>query len=264
MSLLLSEADDVDVDDVVARYREHGYAKIGPVIAPEFLARLRARADDLMLGRRRVDGLFFQHDAASGRYEDLPYGEGYVGPSLGYRKIEKLERDDLFRALLENPLFERIVRRVLSGGVTLYRAVLFSKAPGSSSPLPWHQDAGRFWGLDRDPEIQIWTAIDDASSDAGCLEVIEGSHKRGLVTPLGGVVQPEHVARERADERATKVPAKAGEVVVLHNLLWHRSGRNQSPNPRRGFTVCYMNAETRCLRTKRAPRAFVPVFDGAK
>ncbi len=40
------------------------------------LAALRARSDDLMLGRVTYPGLFFQHDAASGRYEDLPLRQG--------------------------------------------------------------------------------------------------------------------------------------------------------------------------------------------
>ena len=43
-------------------------------------------------GRVVIPGLFFQHDSDTGRYEDLRYGEGYVGPSLDYRKLEKLER----------------------------------------------------------------------------------------------------------------------------------------------------------------------------
>ncbi|MBL8718551.1 MAG: phytanoyl-CoA dioxygenase, partial [Myxococcales bacterium] len=44
-----------------------------------------------MLGEVVIPGLFFQHDAASGRYEDLELGRGFIGPSLDYRKIEKLE-----------------------------------------------------------------------------------------------------------------------------------------------------------------------------
>jgi hypothetical protein len=35
---------------------------------------------------------------------------------------------------------------------------------------------------------------------------------------------------------------------------------NETATPRRAFTVCFMSAETRCLRTKRAPRSFVRVF----
>ncbi len=141
----------MDLEPALAAYRRDGIARLGRVIDPAFLASLRERSDDLMLGRLRIDGLFFQHDSATGRYEDVPYGRGYEGPSTRYRKLEKLERDDRFRALLENPLFERIARALIGPSVSIYRAVMFNKAPRDGSPLPWHQDAGRFWGLDRDP-----------------------------------------------------------------------------------------------------------------
>lgn len=259
-AVLLPEAELVDIDAAFATYRRDGYARVGRVVAPEYLQRLRERADDLMLGRVVVPGMFFQHDAETGRYEDLAYGAGFVGPSLKYRKIEKLERDDVFRALLDNTLFERIVRAVIPGGIAIYRATMFAKAAGSSSPLPWHQDGGSYWGLDRDPELQIWTALDDAPIEAGCLELVPGSHAPGLATPLGGVIPADVVASREAERRSVLVPAVAGEVVLIHNHLWHRSGRNTSERPRRAFTVCYMSDETRCLRKKRAPRTFERVF----
>lgn len=252
----------VDLDALFAHYREHGYARLGRVFESDHLARLSARADALMLGEVTVPGLFFQHDSASGNYEDLRYGEGYVGPSLAYRKLEKLERDPLFREHLENPLFERIARALLGDAIAIYRATLFNKSAVGSSPLPWHQDAGSYWGLDRDPELQIWTALDDCTSESGCVRVVPGSHHRGLATPLGGLIPHEVVERGRAEERAVEVPAAAGEVLLLHNHLWHASGPNRSGRARRAFTVCYLDAATRCLRKKRAPREFVRVFVG--
>ena len=245
----------------IDHYREHGWARLGPVIPEATLALLRERCDDLMLGRVRIDGLFFQHDAASGRYEDLEHGLGWIGPSLAYRKVEKLERDERFRALVEDPLFGRIARAVIAGPIAIYRAVLFAKAASGSTPLPWHQDGGRFWGLDSDPTLQIWTAIDDAGPEAGCVEVVPDSHLGGLATPLGGVVPDDVIGRAGAESRAVPLPAKAGEVLLLHNHVWHRSGPNRSGAPRRAFTVCYMSAATKCLRKKRAPREFVRVFD---
>src|ERR1700683_4062193 len=98
------------LEEVLAHYRAHGWASLGKIATDETLTALRARADDLMLGRVTYPGLFFQMDAATGRYDDLTFGKGYEGPSLEYRKIEKLEQDPLFRAWLGNPLFERIAR----------------------------------------------------------------------------------------------------------------------------------------------------------
>jgi hypothetical protein len=257
--MLVDGADAIDLAPALAHWRTHGWARLGVAAAEATLAALRARADDLMLGRVVHEGLFFQHDA--GRYEDLAFGVGWQGPSLRYRKLEKLERDPLFRAWLENPLFERVARAVVGPEVALYRAALFAKPPGGEgSELPWHQDGGSFWGLDRDPELQIWTALDDAPIDGGCVEVLDGSHAGGLATPLGGTIPRGVLDRAAADARAQPLPARAGEVLLIHNHLWHRSGRNQCAAPRRAFTVAYMPASTRCLRKRRAPRTFVRVF----
>ena len=258
--MLLAGAETMPLEAALAHYAAHGWARLGPVVDEACLSALRDRADQIMLGEVVHEGLFFQHDAQTGRYDDLPRGAGYQGPSLGYRKIEKLERDPLFRALLENPLFGRVARARIEGGVVLYRAVLFTKAATGGTQLPWHQDGGSFWGLSQDPSLQIWTALDDAPEESGCVEVIPDSHQAGLATPLGGVIPDDVAERNHASARAVPLPARAGECLLIHNHLWHRSGVNRTGKPRRAFTVCLMSESIRCLRRKRAPRTFLPLF----
>jgi hypothetical protein len=258
--LLVPGALSIDLAGPLAAFAQHGHARLGRVLSDDAMAELRARSDALMLGEVNYPGLFFQRDTDTGRYDDLEFGKGYLGPSLNYRKVEKLEKDPLFLAWIQNPLFERIAREVIGGAITIYRAVLFNKAARGGTVLPWHQDGGVYWGVDRDPVLQIWTALDDVSIESGCVEVIPGSHEGGFATPLGGLI-PAHVAEARgAEAQAVPVPARAGEAMLIHNQLWHRSGVNRTCAPRRAFTVCYMTAETRCLRKKRAPREFLRVF----
>jgi hypothetical protein len=260
MTVLRVPPDRFDVDSALAHYAEHGYARLGVLLDDAGLDALRERADDLMLGRVSYPGLFFQLDAPTGRYEDAPLGLGWQGPSLNYRKLEKLELDPRFRAWLENPLFERIARAVIPGDIVLYRAILFHKGQAGGSNLPWHQDGGKLWGLTQEPELQLWTALDDAPEDGGCLEVVPGSHRGGLVTPLGGVIPPDRVAAVQAEAHRILLPARAGEVILVHNHLWHRSGPSHTGQRRRAFSVCYMSAQIRCVRKKKAPRVFTPVF----
>ena len=259
--MLTAHALTVDIDRALAHFREHGWARLGVVATEATLASLRSRADEIMLGRSPSTGFFFQRDGETGRYEDLAFGQGWEGPSLEYRKVEKLEGDPLFRGWLENSLFERIARTLVGNEVAIYRATLFTKGARGGTELPWHQDAGRFWGVDRDPQLQIWTALDDAPQEAGCVEVLDASHTGGLARPLGGMIPRDICGAARADERKLALEAQAGEVLLLHNYLWHRSGRNTSGRTRRAFSVTYMPASTRCLRQKRAPRSFVRVFE---
>src|SRR3954463_7567661 len=125
--MLSPGAERMDLEPALADLREHGYARLGKVLNAAGLVALRERAEDVMLGRVSYPGLFFQLDASTGKYEDAPIGLGWQGPSLAYRKLEKLEKDPRFCAWLSNPLFERIARALIPGGVVIYRAILFNK-----------------------------------------------------------------------------------------------------------------------------------------
>lgn len=253
--------DDAFLDAAVAHFWEHGWARLGKLGDAEIIDRLRARVDAIMLGEVTYPGLFFQHDSATGRYEDLEYGKGWQGPSLQYRKVEKLELDPLFLSWITQDVFRRVASRVYPNqDVTLYRAFLMNKHAGGGSELPWHQDGGEFWGLDRDPVLQIWTGLDDAPEDGGCVEFAPGSQKKGLATPLGGVVPADKLTALVTEYRTLAVPAVAGEVLLIHNHVWHRSGRTTGGKARRALSVCYMDGRTRCRRQKRSPRTFVRLF----
>ncbi|MBX7097277.1 MAG: phytanoyl-CoA dioxygenase family protein [Myxococcaceae bacterium] len=258
--MLAPAAAGLDLTAPLAQLQRDGFARLGPILGADGLEALRARADALMLGEVSYPGMFFQMDAPSGRYVDAPLGLGWQGPSLDYRKLEKLELDPLFKAWIENPLFERIARARIDGDVVIYRAILFHKGQRGGSEVPFHQDGGKLWGLSAEPELQIWTALDDAPEGGGCLEAVPGTHLGGLATPLGGVVPDDQVARAGAEAKVVPLPCAAGEGLLLHNAVWHRSGRGRPGLRRRGFSVCFMSAQVRCLRKRKAPRVFVPVF----
>jgi phytanoyl-CoA hydroxylase len=259
VNVLEPATDDLDLESAIRDYRARGFARIGRVASDDVLTELKSRADLMMLGRLSYEGLFFQRDTESNAYDDLEYGKGWQGPTLNYRKIEKLEKDPVYWAFLNNPVFARVAHAVIGDEVSIYRAFLMNKSSQGGSNLPWHQDGGRFWGLDRPPELQIWTALDDAPEEAGCVEFLPGTHDKGLATPLGGVV-PKELVVARGEADAVAVPARAGDVLLIHNHVWHRSGLNRTGRPRRAFSVCYMRADTKCVRKKRAPRSFVRVF----
>jgi phytanoyl-CoA hydroxylase len=259
--MLLPGRSDLALDGVLKDFVANGYAKLGRVLSSASAAVLRERADALMLGEIQYPGLFYQHDSESGKYEDLQFGAGWVGPSRNYRKLEKLELDPLFLEWIENPLHRRIAQRLLGKKVSLYRAVLWNKASRAGMDLPWHQDDGVFWGIDRPPSLQIWTALDDAPESAGCVEVLPGSHHKGLASPLGGTVRGDRLSEVDAEAGRVSLPVKAGESILIHNHVWHRSGRNETAQARRAIGIAYLAGDTRCTRKRRSPREFKRVFE---
>ena len=121
--------------------------------------------------------------------------------------------------------------------------------------LVWHQD--RWSNLDRDPQITIYTALDPASIENGCVHIIPRSHRQ-LVNPShgSGFLTEAHI--EEIVSQADPLPLElaAGEVVLLHNWTLHSSGINQTQTPRRAFSICYMHGDTKNQSGGVYPRIF--------
>ena len=236
-------------DEQWAQYEETGYLKLGSVVTDSELAALRQRIDDIMLGTAPVnyDKLYMQLDSESGAYESLEYGgNGWKGPTLKYRKIQDLEADPLFLKLMEKPLFREICDRVygVDSPISCFRAMFMNKPAMSGTLLPWHQDA--WTDLDRQPLITLWTALDPATVSNGCVQVVPGTPKLGRVNPEhgSGFLNDDQIAEYCKEEASEYVELEAGESVLLHNWLMHRSDVNRTNIPRRAFSVCYMDANT--------------------
>ncbi len=243
-----------------AQFDRDGYLKLGQVVSDAELAALSQRMDDIMLGRFRYEGMYFQVDSETGAYGDVPSGGQWAGETLNYRKIEQLEKDPLFLAYMQNPVFREITRQVYGDHVTIYRAMFMNKPAGRGTVLPYHQDGGTQWSLSRNPLITVWTALDDATIENGCVQVIPGSHRLGLLSERGHTITPEQEAEHCRDEQSAYLEAPAGAAILLHNWLLHRSGVNQIDRPRRAFSACYMDAAT---QNTRSPDHRFPLVFGA-
>lgn len=228
-------------------FEAEGLVRIGRLDAAT-LTRLRTDLDDIMLGRTDApyDRLLMQLDSSSGNYDDLGrQSKGFKGATLNYRKIQDLELFRTFRTYLESPPFRTICRRVYGEiPIACFRAMAMIKPAGAGTKLPWHQD--RWRALDRDPLVTIWTSLDDANAKSGGLEVIPGSHRLGVVNPThpSAFLDDQQQAECDGDTSRTTLDIPAGEVWLLHNWLLHRSGVNETDQPRRAFSVCYMDART--------------------
>ena len=245
----LSSMAQLITDQQWAQYERDGYLRVGKLLSDAELQALRQEIDDVMLGRARVayERMMMQLDSESGKYNDAgEQTKGFKGPTLNYRKIEELEFDPLFLGYMKRPLFREVCARVYGAEtpVAAFRAMFMNKPAGKGTLLPWHQD--RWQALDRDPLLTVWTALDPATVANGCVQVIPGSHKLGLVNPAhpSSFLTEEQARHHAPKEKIVFLELKAGEVVLLHNWLLHSSDRNNSDVPRRAFSVCYMDART--------------------
>jgi len=226
-------------------FNEQGFIKLGKVIPDADFEKLRQRTDDVTQGRVEYPGMFFQLDGSTAEYSSVPQGGGFQGPSDNYRKIEGWEKDPIFLAYIQHPLFRDITRKLIGEHISIFRAMFMNKPPHNGTHLPYHQDGGTGWRLtDYDGEkfVTIWTALDKATVENGCVQIVPGSHKLGLLSERGHTISEDHRLQHAPAEKSVYLEAEQGEVFVLHNFLLHRSGINSTDYSRRGFSVCYMDA----------------------
>ena len=254
---------DTITDAQWADYGRDGFLHLGALLDAEELAALRGRIDAIMLGTADVDysRLMMQLDSTTGKYGDA--GEqsmGHKGPSLDYRKIQELEHDDLFLLFMQRPIFRDICGRVYGEGepVSAFRAMFMNKPARKGTFLPFHQD--RWEALDIDPLVTTWTALDPATKANGCVQVVRGSHKLGLVNPGhgSGFLTDAQAAEYCPPEKLEYLELNPGECVLLHNWLLHGSDVNKTDAPRRAFSACYMDGRT----TARTGEQFTTIFGG--
>ena len=106
---------------------------------------------------------------------------------------------------------------------------------------PWHQDNGVVLPLADETEMTtVWVAVTDATVENGCLEVIRGSHRDGLLTHCAsdglGLSIPDPLL---SLDRVVTCPMKCGDVLFMHRRTCHSSLPNRSQDVRISYDLRY-------------------------
>ena len=139
------------------------------------------------------------------------------------------------RLLVDERLTEAASQVMGTPNVQLHHCKMFVKPPENGSPFPMHQDAPYF-PHDQNSMIAAILHFDDAPLEKGCVRVVPGSHKLGVLQhdPNGGWHLP---LDEYPLEDALPCPAQAGDALFFSYLTIHGSGVNQSDEARTTLLV---------------------------
>ncbi|MVA76460.1 phytanoyl-CoA dioxygenase family protein [Auraticoccus sp. F435] len=151
-----------------------------------------------------------------------------------------------------------VLTAVIGPDVKAMQSMLFIKSEGRPGQA-WHQD--EYFIPTRDRSLTaVWIALDDATVENGCLWVLPGSHRRGVLYPAREQDDPRFDCTTEAfdfpyrDEDAVPVEIPAGSAVVFNGYLLHRSLQNSGRRGyRRALANHYMSA--RSLLPWRPPAA---------
>ena len=167
------------------------------------------------------------------------------------------EQDAAIRAFVLRPEFVAIATHLLGPDIDLYWNQSVFKGPDGAKQFPWHQDDG-YTAVEPSPYLTLWLAVNDATTENGCISVRPGSHKNGLVphrdSPIG------LICHDLDDpDQGIPVPVQAGSIAAFQSLTMHKSGINRTSGTRKAYIIQYSRAGLRDAKTGEVFSGKIPL-----
>jgi ectoine hydroxylase len=229
-------------DEQLKAYAEDGYLLVRGMLNHEEVE---------MLGRSaREDRVLDQH--SFGRAD----GEGgTVRLSLWNHPTETI-----YGMIARSESLVGRAEQILNGEVYHYHSKMIMKDAKIGGAWAWHQDYGYWYenGVLFPDLTSVSIAVDKATKENGCLQVIRGSHKMGRVDHVltgdqaGADLERVTQALERLE--LVYVEMDPGDALFFHANLLHRSDQNRSDKPRWSMICCYNAARNDPYKESHHPR----------
>jgi ectoine hydroxylase len=167
--------------------------------------------------------------------------------------------DDIYSAFVRCHRIVDRMEQLLKGEVYQYHHKLMLKEPFVGGAWEWHQDYGYWYsnGCLFPDMASCLIAIDRATRENGCLQVIKGSHQMGRVDhsktgdQTGADIERVRLALEHLQLLYCEM--EPGAALFFHSNLLHRSDANTSPNPRWSLICSYNAARNPCHAKSNHP-----------
>jgi ectoine hydroxylase len=228
--------------DLVRRFHEDGY----------FLASELFDAEEMDL-LRTIARAEHQHGQMAASKRDAQ------GTAIKLA-VENELGDDIYSAFVRCRRIVDTMERLLDGEVYHYHHKMIFKEAHVGGAWEWHQDYG-YWYNNAClfPLLaSCMIAVDRATKENGCLQVLKGSHHIGRIDHVkvgdqtGADMERVAVALQRLE--LVHCELEPGSAIFFHCNLLHCSAQNRSDNPRWALICCYNAARNDPYKDSRHPR----------
>jgi ectoine hydroxylase len=235
-------AKGVISDQDVRLYQEDGFVVIRNFLGAEEIG---------LLGRAaREDRVLDQH--SFGRAD----GEG----GTVRLSVWNHPTDTIYGAVARSESVVNSAEKLLDGEVYHYHSKMIMKDAKVGGAWTWHQDYGYWYqnGVLFPLLTSVFIAIDRATKENGCMQVIRKSHELGRINHVTtgdqAGAEMEHVNEALKKLELVYVEMEPGDALFFHCNLLHRSDQNRSENPRWSMICCYNAARNNPYKESQHPR----------
>jgi ectoine hydroxylase len=228
--------------DVLEQYERDGY-----VVAKQMFSRQEI---DLLRRAAKEDRDLDQHSFGKGDGEG-----GVVRLSLWNHP-----GDTIYGMFARCETVVNSAETLLGGEVYHYHSKMIMKDAKVGGAWAWHQDYGYWYqnGVLFPLLTSAFIAVDPATRENGCMQVLRGSHQLGRIEHvLTGDQAGADMERVKEAEKRLElvhVEMEPGDVLFFHANLLHRSDQNRSENPRWAMICCYNAARNDPYKEAHHPR----------
>ncbi|HXR75851.1 MAG TPA: phytanoyl-CoA dioxygenase family protein [Bryobacteraceae bacterium] len=229
-------------DELIPEYERNGYVLVKGMFDRDEIGLLRRAAKE----DRQLD----QHSFGRGDGEG-----GTVRLSLWNHP-----GDTLYGMFARCQTIVNSAEKLLEGEVYHYHSKMIMKDAKVGGAWAWHQDYGYWYqnGVLFPLLTSAFIAVDPATKENGCLQVLKGSHLLGRIDHvLTGDQAGADLERVREAQKRLElvyVEMDPGDVLFFHANLLHRSDQNKSDNPRWSMICCYNAARNDPYKEAHHPR----------
>lgn len=152
------------------------------------------------------------------------------------------------------------VEEILKDEAYHYHSKMILKDAKVGGAWAWHQDYGYWYqnGVLSPNLCSVMIAVDQATIENGCMQVIKGSHKLGRINHIlsgdqaGADMERVEEAKKRLD--LVHVTMDQGDALFFHSNTLHASDANESDHPRWAMICCYNAASNDPYKDSHHPR----------
>lgn len=208
-------------------YKKDGYLLIKNLFDKEEIGMLKKAA----LADRELDNRSYGRDDGEG---------GTVRLSIWNHP-----GDNIYGAFARSERIVDVAEELLEGEVYHYHSKMILKDAKVGGAWTWHQDYGYWYnfGLLQPLLTSVTIAVDKATKENGCLQVLQGSHTIGRVDhsltgdQAGADMERVNVAKEKF--KLVHCEMEPGDAMFFDCNILHRSDQNKSDHARWSLICCY-------------------------